>query len=163
MPLILASEVATWARLDASAFGAFENMVIDKAQNLVADEAGHPEWVAADLATVPFRARMIALNLAKRTILNPDRVIQEGGVGPIGGDRLADDAALAMELSEAETRELRKFRGTGTAPSGLFLLPISDPTPSETTIFVADESGSDWLIPYATVGDIGEPDAYGTY
>lgn len=164
MPLITAPELATWAQLDESNFSDFEEMVIEKAQYLVADEAGHPEWVVEDIATVPYRARIICLNLARRTLKNPDQIVQEGGIGPIGGDRVRDSAAMAMELSPAEKEELHGLRGDGTTPPGLWVQPLGEGLPTlGTTAYVPDISGSDWLVPFGTLGDVGEPGADGVF
>lgn len=164
MPLLTAAEVATWAQLDVADFGAFETMVIDQAQQLVAQEAKHAEWYdTTPIADVPFRARLIALNLARRTIVNPNQVLQEGSIGPIGGDRVRDAAALAMELSDAERAELHGLRGDGTMTSGLWVLPTDQSDRILSDIYVFDESGSDWGIPFATVGGTGEADADGEF
>lgn len=162
--IITADEVATWAQRDVATFGAFEAMVIEQSRGLVADEAQHIDWLTEDVE-VPFRARMIALNLARRTILNPDQVVQEGSIGPIGGDRVRDAAALGMELSDAEKTELHNLRGdpTDDGVPGLWVLPTSSGDRSFPTIYVPDDSASDWLIPYATVGDVGEADANGEF
>lgn len=157
MPIITPPEVATWAGVPEASFGDRETMVIEHAQNLVADEAGHPEWIAGDLGTVPYRARIIALNLARRTIVNPDQIVQEGGIGPIGGDRVRDAAALAMELSQAEKDELHLLRGDGTSVAGLWIQPLTSGTPLDTTAFVPDDSGSDWFIPF---GDFASTTAF---
>lgn len=160
--IITPQEVATWARRDVSTFGAFETMVIDETRLLVAGVAEHPEWVTDDVE-VPHRARVIALNVAKRTITNPDQVVQEGSIGPIGGDRVREEAALALQLSDAERDELLGLRGEPGEINGLWTLSTNADRSFQTVTYVADDSGSDWMIPFATTGDVGEPDALGEY
>ena len=66
-PLITDTELATICRLADQVIPAdrqpFATMIIDLASDIVRDYARHPEW---DQNTVPFRAKMICLHVAKR-------------------------------------------------------------------------------------------------
>lgn len=113
-PLITEAELATICQLDAipTERAAFATLVIDLASDLIRDTAEHKEWTAAD---VPFKAKLITLLVAKRTFQNPNNVVAEGGLGPLGGDRFLDMHAMGLYLTEAERDELLGLRGDNTA------------------------------------------------
>lgn len=155
--LITEGELATICRLDAIpvARQAHATMVIDLASDLIRDTAEHKEWTSA---TVPFRAKLICLLVAKRSFQNPDAVLVEGSVGPIGGDRVTALHALGLYLSDVEKADLVALRGDGTQatnPNRLWVLTNGGGIPESTTGYVFDDSGSDWAIPYV---DLGETD-----
>jgi hypothetical protein len=158
-PLITDVELATICRLPGNvipaARQAFATMIIGLTSDLVRDTAGHPEWTDVD---VPFRAKMIALLVAKRSYQNPDGVIVEGAIGPIGGDRVTDLQAAGLYLTEAEEATLAGFIGDGTPatdPNRMWVLQVNGGLPEATTGYVFDDSGSDWGIPYV---DLAETD-----
>lgn len=158
-PLITETELATICRLPGNvipaARAAFATMIIDLTSGLVSDTAGHPEWTSS---TIPFRAKMIALLVAKRSYQNPDGVIVEGSIGPIGGDRVTDLQAAGLYLTEAEAADLAALRGDGTPatdPNRMWVLQVAVDQPEATTGYVFDDSGSDWGIPYV---DLAETD-----
>ncbi len=157
--LITDIELATICRLPGNVIPAerqpFASMIIDLTSSLVQDTAGHEEWTTE---TVPFRAKMIALLVAKRSYQNPDGVIVEGAIGPIGGDRVTDLQAAGLYLTETEEATLIGFRGDGTAatdPNRMWVLQVSGGLPETPTGYVFDDSGSDWGIPYV---DLAETD-----
>lgn len=120
--LIKASELATWTGNDAAtvATDPLAKEVMDKVSQLARFKAGQPDWTLdAGLDQIPFDARMVVLQVCKRTYENPRQVVQEGNIGPIGGDRVLDAAALLMELTEYENAVLVKYN------------PEGDPTPLE--------------------------------
>ena len=87
----------------------FADYVIQGASVMVSDAAGRPDWlgIAADGSDIdpvaaPRRAVMIAEQLAKRSYQNPDSIITEGNIGPIGGDRKVEDFARAFEFTPVE-------------------------------------------------------------
>lgn len=156
-PLITDAELATICQLEAipAARQAFATMVIDLSSDLIRDTAKHPEWVAAD---VPFKAKLITLLVAKRSFQNPNNIVAEGSIGPLGGDRYADMHAMGLYLTDAERAELLSLRGDGTAatnPNRLWVLTNGGGIPETTTGYVFDSSGSDWAIPYV---DLTETD-----
>lgn len=151
-PLITETELATICQLPDQVIPAerlpFATMIIDLASDIVRDTASHPEW---DQNTVPFRAKMICLLVAKRSYQNPNNVVVEGALGPIGGDRVLDVQAMGLYLTEAEASDLARLVGDGTAatnPNRLWVLQNSGGIPEATTGYVFDDSGSDWAIPY---------------
>lgn len=158
-PLITEVELATICRLPGQVIPTdrvpFATMIRTLASDIVRDVAGHEEWTDLD---VPFKAKMIVLLVAKRSYQNPDAVIAEGAIGPIGGDRVADIQAMGLYLTEAEQTTLLAMRGDGTPatnPNRLWVLQNTGGTPETTTGYVFDDSGSDWGIPYV---DLAETD-----
>jgi hypothetical protein len=112
---------------------------IQAASVIVADAAGRPDWlgVAPDgsdmpVVAAPRRAVMIAEQLAKRSYINPNAVVAEGSVGPIGGDRTIEDFARTFELTEIESEYLAEVRRTtgivdsGSGTGGLWVLQIEN-------------------------------------
>lgn len=150
-------EVATQSVAGSLADDTFAAWVLEEASGLVCDTARHPEW-EDDPSKAPRVARRICLMVAKRTYENPGSVIQEGAVGPLGGDRVLDAQAMGLNLTEAEEEELIDLRGGGNA-GGLWVQPIGDGDAPDRTVYLFDSSGSDWAIPYA---DFDSTDAFNT-
>lgn len=145
-PLLTIAELAVWARTEIPADDPFALVVIDAASLKVREAAKQPDWTAA---TVPATARLIAIQLAKRTYLNPDAVIAEGGIGPIGGDRYIEDFARTLELTDLERADLEALApNAATGGNGLWVQPMTrgDIETTETAYYF-DNSGSDWAIP----------------
>jgi hypothetical protein len=135
-----------------------------------------PAWTyepGADQA--PIDVRMLALKVIRRTYSNPDQVIQEGNLGPIGGDRVADDAAMLFELTDAERRVLTKYNDAGDPEEGgqLWIQPIGQDDAAlatvEATLYVGDDQQinlatsadpREWQIPLFSPGDPGDPNLY---
>jgi hypothetical protein len=130
------------------------------------------------LEDAPFDVRLLVLKVCRRTYENVREVIQEGNLGPIGGDRVRDAAALAMELTETEREILTKYNpkgdpelegGTG---GGLWVQPTFVGDESllvEEILYVGDnlqvnlEESADpreWKIPLFNPGDPGSPARY---
>jgi hypothetical protein len=117
---------------------------------------------------------MLALKVIRRTYSNPDQVIQEGNLGPIGGDRVADDAAMLFELTDTERRVLTKYNDDGDPEEGgqLWIQPIGqeqDLATVEATLYVGDDGQvnlatsadpREWKIPLFSPGDPGDPNLY---
>ena len=87
--------------------GAFANWVLTESSGLVCDTAGYPEWETT--GTPPRSAVRIATALAVRTYLNFEQVIQSS-VGPLS-ERVRDEAAMALEITEAEIDALEAIPG----------------------------------------------------
>lgn len=131
-PLVTTDELALWTKSDPGEVAAdpFAVEVIDKVSQLICHLGGHPEWTTEpgeDQA--PFDVRMVALTVAKRCYENTKQVLQEGNVGPIGGDRVLDVAAMLMELTDSERAKVTKYNPEGDpdneSASGLFTVSTS--------------------------------------
>lgn len=155
--LVSLSELAIWPGIgmipeDARDFASY---VLEAASEKVRLAAAQPGWTAD---SVPRRAKQIAWHLAARTYLNPDSVLAEGGVGPLGGDRTVEDMARALHLTSAEAEELALLAPEGSTAAGgggLWIQPIDGGTQvSDGTIYLTDSSGSDWMIPYLSEDDL---------
>lgn len=106
------------------------------------DEDGEfiPEWTLdAGAAQAPIDVQMVVLQVCKRSYENPGQVIQEGSIGPIGGDRVADTQALFMDFTDQERATLAKYN------------PDGDPNPDEDgageVFVVATTRGSETTLP----------------
>lgn len=134
-----------------------------------------PAWTYEPGANqAPIDVRMLALKVIRRTYTNTDQVIQEGNLGPIGGDRVADDAAMLFTLTDAERRVLTKYNDEGDPEEGgqLWIQPIgSDQQLSleDPVLFVSDDqqvnidttnAAPSWDIPLFSPGDPGDPNNY---
>jgi hypothetical protein len=153
--LITLQELATWARREIEPDDTFAATVISAASLVVSETAQHPEWTRSGATAAPPRAKLICAMLAKRTYLNPDAVVREGSIGPIGGDSYIEDFARTLELTAAETATLQGFigDGTGAAYGGLWIQPTTRGDLEMQGVFIPDSGGSDWMIPY---GDASE-------
>lgn len=190
--LLTPRELALWtsstvgkseAEVTADPFAA---EVIDKVSQYAAFLAGRdgtqldaegvliPEWnlTPGDPNLAPFDVRMVVLQVCKRAYENPKQIVQEGGVGPIGGDRVLDVAALLMSLTESEQRTLTKYNlegdPTGEGPE-LFTIRTTrgdETTALAVTLYMGDdgqvnlETSADpreWMIPMFGPGDPGDP------
>lgn len=189
--LLTTLELARWtgnepAAVDADPFAA---EVIDKVSQLACFLGGHdgtkldpagvaiPEWTLDPGDTLaPFDARMVVLAVAKRCYSNPDQVVQEGSVGPIGGDRVLDAAALLFSLTDSERATLTKYNTDGD-PDGeegeLFTMRMqrgAETTVSTSPLYVGDDQQinlslsadpREWKIPLFNPGDPGDNSLYG--
>ena len=130
---------------------AYGDYCIQGASVIVADAAGHPDWIgvapdgtAMTAVVAPRRAVMIAEQLAKRSYKNPDAIVSEGNVGPIGGDRTVEEFARTFELTEVEAAYLESVKvDTGIVGGGspqLWTLEIVNRpyTPNWATIWLPD-------------------------
>jgi S-methylmethionine-dependent homocysteine/selenocysteine methylase len=99
--------------LDRPAYGDY---CIASASIIVANRAWRLDWIGLDanedpvaVVAAPRQAVMIAEQLAKRAYINPDAIVAEGGIGPIGGDRTVEDFARTFELTDEEKEYLDTF------------------------------------------------------
>jgi hypothetical protein len=172
--LITPRELALWtgnteADVVADEFAA---EVMEKVSDLVRFLGGHPEWTLdVGVDQVPYDVRLLVLVVAKRCYENPAQVVQEGSVGPIGGDRVLDVAALLFELSETERTTLTKYNPDGdpdAAAAGLWVLTttVRPETQIEAVLYVGDDQQvnlgdeREWMIPMFNPGDPGDPNLY---
>jgi hypothetical protein len=167
--LITFAELARWTGndVDETTADPFAEEVLSKVSELVRWLGGNPAWEITPVLpadAVPFDARLVALAVAKRCYENPAQVVQEGSVGPIGGDRVLDAAALLFELRETERATLTKYNADGDPDggSGIFVIETTPRvgTTAAATLYVPDNSLSDWYIPMFSPGDPGDPNLY---
>lgn len=151
--LLTASTLAKWTQNDVSDVAAdpFASDLIDKVSQLICFIGGHdgtrldalgdeiPEWTLTQGVTqAPIDVQMVALQVIKRSYENPGQVLQEGSVGPLGGDRVADTQALFMDFTEAERATLARYNPDGD-PAG---------TPGAGTVFVLQTTrGDETMLP----------------
>ena len=132
-----------------------------------------PEWSLDgldDTELVPRDVALVVLQVCKRSYENPGRVLQEGSIGPLGGDRVADAQALFMEFSEAERLTIARYNVDGDETAGgPELVVISTTRGEETTlppqtIYVGDDQQvglassidpREWMIPMFNPNDPG--------
>lgn len=178
--LLTPQTLARWTQSDEAEVAAdpFAVDLIDKVSQLICFIGGHTEWsleIGPDQA--PIDVQMVALQVIKRSYENPGQVIQEGSVGPLGGDRVADVQALFMELTDSERATVAKYNPDGD-PDGaegagsVFVLETTrgdeDPIPV-LPLYRSDdqqinlETSADprpWMIPLFNPGDPGDPANY---
>ena len=154
------ANLATWTRRDPAVVAAdpLAQMVLEMATELVTSKAAIPSTWPTDPTLVPARARTICLLVAGRTYTNTRSVVSSA-VGPISETILAEMAA-AMQLTDAEEEELEGLAGdNGDAFAGLWTITTTrGEEPDLPVIALPDNSGSDWLIPYAVPGETGALD-----
>lgn len=139
-----------------------------------------PEWTLELGPTqAPIDVQMVALKVIKRSYQNPDQVIQEGSIGPLGGDRVSDVQALFMDLTEEERAIITRYNLDGD-PNGLaddagtlFTIKIDrDDTmlPQTSPLYMGDDQQinlatspdpREWKIPMFNPGDPGDDALYG--
>lgn len=152
--LLTVSDLAVWAQRDVAPDDAWALAVVEAASDVVRAAAQQPTWLKA---TAPARARQIASHLAARTFKNPDSVQREGNLGPLGGDAVVEELARAMHLTEAEKLELAGLAPAGAAGGGggFWVQPTTGSEAAEPgDVYLADDSGSDWMIPYLHPDDL---------
>lgn len=192
--LLTTQTLARWTQEDPAEVAAdpFAVDLIDKVSQLICFIGGHdgtkfdadgyeiPEWTLdPGPAQAPIDVQMVALQVIKRSYENPGQVIQEGGVGPLGGDRVADVQALFMDFTDSERKTIAKYNVDGDptdqedAPGEVFVLATT--RGEETTLqqnsplYVTDnqqiglaESADPrpWMIPLFNPGDPGDSNNY---
>lgn len=191
--LLTTATLAKWTQEDPAEVEAdpFAKDVIDKVSQLICYIGGHdgtvldangdtlPEWTLELGPTqAPIDVQMVALKVIKRSYQNPDQVVQEGSIGPLGGDRVADIQALFMDFTEDERKVIAKYNPNGD-PSGvtedagtIFTVRTSrgdETTLSTSPLYVGDnlqiglaESADprEWKIPMFNPGDPGDDSRY---
>jgi hypothetical protein len=178
--LLTTQTLARWTQNDPDevAVDPFATDLIQKLSDLICFIGGHPEWsleVGVDQA--PVDVQMVMLQVAKRSYENPEQVLQDGAIGPIGGDRYADQHALFMDFTDAERATIAKYNPDGdpTPQDGagqIFVVPTTrgdDDILIAPTLYVGDdqqvnlETSADpreWKIPLFNPGDPGDPNNY---
>lgn len=172
--LITPVELARWTQTPLADIEAddFATEVMEKVSELARFLGGQEDWT---YATAPFDVKMVVLKICKRTYSNPDQVVQEGSVGPIGGDRVLDAAALLFDLTDSERATLTKYNDDGDPDGGggsLWVLRTTRGGPdlrTEPILYVDDNqqinidstnAAPSWSIPMFSPGDPGDPNNY---
>lgn len=200
--LLTTATLAKWTQEDPAEVAAdpFAIDLIDKVSQLVCFIGGHdgtkddpdseldppdkiPEWslvadTPADAIVAPIDVQMVVLQVCKRSYENPGQVLQDGSIGPIGGDRVTDVQALFMDFTEAERATISKYNvdGDPTVQEGageVFVLQTTrgDETtlPQTSPLYMGDnmqvglaESADprEWKIPLFNPGDPGDDANY---
>lgn len=130
--------------------GAFAAWVLEESSGLVCDAAGRPDWEIN--VTPPRTAKRIATALAVRTYLNFEQVVQSS-VGPLS-ERVREEAAMALQLTEAEIADLGALPGAGSSGgSDFWVQPLAKEERVEGPIFMPEQNPYSDLIPYLEPGD----------
>lgn len=176
--LLTHRELALWTSNDVDEVTAdpFAEEVIDKVSQMAQFLGGHPDWeIDPGEDQAPFDVRMVVLQVCKRCYENPEQVVQAGNLGPIGGDRILDVAALLLDLTETERTTLTKYNLDGDPNGGATVMSIpirlgDELQMSEAILYVSDnqqigmtvdESAyPSWDIPMFSPGDPGDPSLY---
>jgi hypothetical protein len=154
-PLLTIGTLSIITRTDIELGDPFATWVINGASMVVADAAEHEDWLdeidGAPIVPAPARAILIAENLAKRTYLNPNSVIAEGSIGPIGGDRYVEDFARAFELTAYEREVLGALAGGSSSSVGGLWTQATENRPGldvDPTIYLPDldERAGSWPV-----------------
>lgn len=193
--LLTTATLAKWTQEDPVEVAAdpFAVDLIDKVSQLICYIGGHdgtkvdalgviiPAWTL-DLGPTqaPIDVQMVALKVIKRSYQNPDQVLQEGSIGPLGGDRVTDVQALFMDFTDEERRIIAGHNIDGD-PAGLtddagqlFTMRIDrgeESILSTSPMYLGDNlqvglAGSadprEWMIPMFNPGDPGDDLLYGS-
>lgn len=196
--LLTTATLAKWTQEDPAEVAADEFAVdlIAKVSALACFLGGHdgtkidpvtllpiPEWsLVADnpsgAVVADIDVQMVVLQVCKRSYENPGQVIQEGNVGPLGGDRVADIQALFMDFSDRERATLTKYNPDGDpdpqdGAGTVFVLATTrgDETslPQTSPLYVGDDQQvnlstspdpREWKIPLFNPGDPGDDSLY---
>lgn len=147
--LLTLDELRVWTRepIDADDDIIFAEAVIDAASLRVAEEAGFADWLGVEGPSAKV-ARSIALQVARRTYLNPDQETRTAAIGPLGGVSYRDEFAAALELTQSELDRLAKIaaeEGSSSSGNGLFSVALVRDDPfvfNRGNIVLNDSSGS---------------------
>lgn len=193
--LLTPQTLARWTQSDEAEVVAdpFALDLIEKVSQLICFVGGHDgskvdalgepvaEWSldgANGTVVAPIDVQMVALQVIKRSYENPGQVIQEGSIGPLGGDRVADVQALFMDFTEAERRTLAKYNidgdptdqeGAGTIFTLATTRGFETTVPQTSPLYVGDDQQinlstsadpREWMIPLFNPGDPGDDSLY---
>ena len=193
--LLTPATLAKWTQNDTGEVAAdpFALDLIEKVSALACFIGGHdgtktdsdgnviPEWdLVAGPTLAPIDVQMVVLQVAKRSYENPGQVIQEGNVGPLGGDRVTDTQALFMDFTERERDVLSKYNVDGDptpdSDDAGFVFTVATTRGDETTLpqtsplYVSDNmqvgmtpdksAYPSWDIPLFNPGDPGDDANY---
>lgn len=126
----------------------FAEAVIEAVSLRISEELEHGDYLSDPANANTRSARAVALQVARRTYLNPDQEMRTASIGPIGGVAYADDFAAALTLTESELERLGKILDSagGSSSGGLYVMGIdrADPLMYSLTpdIVLQDSAGS---------------------
>lgn len=153
-PWITVGELSVWTRTQISPDDPFALLVLEAATILVNSATGYAGTEDEfTVATAPGMLKIIVGQVAKRNYLNPDQVVREGNVGPLGGDTYAQAYAAGMTLTEEERAEIARIAREavegGGRKGGLSVIgySVAHNSVGRRGTFLPDSSGSDWMIP----------------
>lgn len=185
--LLTTQTLAKWTQEDPAEVAAdpFALDVIDKVSQLICFIGGHdgtkvdadgeviPEWdLELGPTQAPIDVQMVALKVIKRSYQNPEQILQEGSIGPLGGDRVADIQALFLDFTDDERATIAKYNpdgdpaGAGDGAGEVFVLQTTrgDETTMPSTGYVGDDqqinlnstnAAPEWMIPMFNPNDPG--------
>lgn len=179
--LLSTSTLAVWTQNEPSEVDTdpFAIDLIAKVSEMACFLGGNPQWTyEPGLDQAPFDVRMVVLNVCKRAYENPGRVIAEGSVGPIGGDRVSDVQALFTDLTDTERATLTGYNPDGDPNGGAGVLFTIETTRGDTAtlqqtspLYMGDDQQinldtsadpREWMIPMFSPGDPGDDANYVT-
>ena len=148
-PLLTLEEIRVWTRepIDLPEDFDFAEAIIAAASLRVAEELEYPDfdaWAVDPGDLYLPGAKDVAIQVARRTYLNPDQEVRTAAIGPIGGVSYLEDFAQALELTESERARLAAILGaSGGASSGGGLYTVSierdDPLMTRHDIVLQDD------------------------
>lgn len=153
-PLFTVDEMQDWTPGRTIAPDDSFALVLIAATSLVIRDAGDSAWTAA---TVPERAKLIAILLARDYYVNPDQLISET-TGPLT-ERRVESVVRQITLNEEEKDILAKLASKPLPSKGqLFTITmVRGAALEEPAYHVTDSSGTDWEIPWLNPEDHGGP------
>lgn len=164
--LVDLEDLRVWTReaITAEEDVAFATAVIEAVSLRVSELLEHGDYLTDPADVKTKSARAVALQVARRTYLNPDQEVRTAAIGPIGGVTYLDDFAQALTLTESELERLDGILSSagGSSGSGLGIIRIERDDPlvhSYDVVLQDDAAGSSGII-YGAAEDInafGEP------
>lgn len=158
IPWVTVPELAVWTREAIDPEDPWANLVVRAATIKVSDATEKDPAYTVD--TAPNGLKVIVAQLAMRTYKNPDQIIREGSIGPIGGDAYAQAYAAGLSLTEEELLEVGRLtrRDGGRTGKGIKVLGFRVPhngrygrdgtyAPDTPAPGLGFSAGSDWQIP----------------
>lgn len=152
--LVSLDDLRIWTResIDAQEDVEFATAVIEAVSLRVAEELEFADFLSDPASDHTKSARSVALQVARRTYLNPDQETRTAAIGPIGGVAYLDDFAQALTLTESEQERLAKLlatAGAGSSGNGIGVIRIErdDPLMYQNDIVLQDDKpGSSGII-----------------
>lgn len=153
--LVDLGDLRVWTRepITAEEDVAFANAVIEAVSLRISEELEHGDYLDVPTDTKTKSARAVALQVARRTYLNPDQETRTAAIGPIGGVAYLDDFAQALTLTDSELERLGRILdsvGGTSSGNGLSVLSIERADPlgrySDDVVLQDDKPGSSGII-----------------
>ena len=135
--------------------------VVEQASAAICDYANRPSW-EDEFSTeppAPRAAKRVALAVATRVFLNP-QLERSSSIGPLSSS-YHEHWALGFNLADVEKEIIDKATGAADGGNWLGVMTLAGSRSYDKTLYLPDESGSDWHIPYFDTDDVEafrEPD-----